>query len=83
MIRARAAYGVDTGKFIFNKIDHCQYVAPIDVVTPCHVVRGNASVCVDKLSTDKYNKGPRPPLPPRALHRKHYIIRTLCIESTT
>lgn len=42
-------YGVDSNTFIFNRIDHCQYVDPDAIVTPCMNVLSDAQPCINAL----------------------------------
>lgn len=42
-------YGQDGDGYIFNRIDHCQYLEPNDIVTPCVEVTWSVASCIDRL----------------------------------
>ena len=54
--KVQNVYGVDTGKYVFNRIDHCQYVDYRRVLTGCHKVAGNAKECVKHLNTGEWSR---------------------------
>ena len=45
--------GRDDDSYIWNKIEHCQYFAPIDVATKCHVATGSPDACVAELTAHR------------------------------
>ena len=42
--------GVDNDKYVWNKIDHCQYEAPKEIMTRCHIASASPDQCVRELT---------------------------------
>ena len=42
--------GQDEDAYVWNRVDHCQYVAPREVVTRCHMATGTPDKCVAELT---------------------------------
>ena len=48
-------YGQPTSTFVWNRVDHCQYIKPYRVATPCMLVTKDAKACID-LVEKRYGK---------------------------
>ena len=42
--------GRDEDAYVWNRVDHCQYVAPREIVTRCHMATGTPDKCVAELT---------------------------------
>ena len=45
--------GVDDDKYVWNKIDHCQYKSPKEIMTRCHVASASPDQCVRELTNTR------------------------------
>ena len=43
-------YGINTGEYAWNKIDHCQFIKPLGILTPCRDASESAAECRDDLN---------------------------------
>jgi len=44
-------YGTITSGYLWNRVDHCQYINPMSIKTGCYQAIGSAEYCKQKLST--------------------------------
>ena len=49
--------GKDIGKYVWNKVDHCQYVEPRDVKTRCLISTRSPDICVKQLAASRTESG--------------------------
>ena len=51
-------YGEDNNKFVWNRIDHCQYIEPRNLITPClHSPAGEGGMPCKKIIDKLFTKG--------------------------
>ena len=46
--------GVNDDKYVWNKIDHCQYTSPKEIMTRCHIASASPDQCVRELTNMRH-----------------------------
>jgi len=70
-------YGVveENAQAVYSRLDHCQYIAPKDTVTPCKIVKNNkqgVKECIDELESRANNNAKKKRLGINVVPIKNY-----------